>query len=214
MSYLCIYWFYLCKPSQSATTEKYNSNVHQNHTFVHCPVHTRTPLTSSPPVTLAASRSAVLICNPWSSQPWVPFLYSVFCSSRLGIGPVLPRRFRESIVSSSEALSPSSAYPSKSSVWISSLKVKVRYSVLDQPVPARMKNGVSGMIPYNHSIVLHTLVLAAVFPVFSEIVQEPAVRDHDNFLLWAGFQPATGCTSAFLEGFVGWGVTTGYLFEG
>lgn len=72
-----------------------------------------------------------------------------------------------------------------------------------------MKNGVSGMIPYNHNILSHTLVLAAVFPVFSEIVQEPAVRDHDDFLLRAGLQPATGCASTFLEGFVGWGVTTG-----
>lgn len=213
MSDLCIYWFYLCNTSQSVTTERYNSNVHQDHAFVHCPVHTRTPLTSSPPVTLAASRSAVLICNPWSSQPWVPFLYSVLCSSRLGIGPVLPRRCRESIVSSSEALSPSSGYPSKSSVCVSSLKEKVRYSVLDQPVPARMKNGVSGMIPYNRSIISHTLVLAALFPVFSEIVQEPSVRDHDDFLLGAGFQPATGCTSAFLEGYVDWGVRTGELCE-
>lgn len=131
--------------------KKPNSHVHQSTLLIHCPFYNRTPLTSSPPVTLAASRSAVLICNPWSSQPWVPFLYSVFCSSRLGIGPVLPRRSRESNVSSSEALSPSSGYPSRSSVCVSSLKENVRYSVLDQPVPMRVKNNVSGRIPCNHS---------------------------------------------------------------
>jgi hypothetical protein len=47
----------------------------------------------------------------------------------------LPRRSRESRVSSMEALSPSSGFPSRSSVCTSSVKAKVRYSVLVHPVP-------------------------------------------------------------------------------
>lgn len=54
-------------------------------------LYTRTPSTSLPPGTLAASRSAVLSANPWSSHPCVPSLYSVFWRSRWGVAPSLPR---------------------------------------------------------------------------------------------------------------------------
>lgn len=43
-----------------------------------------------------------------------------------------------------------------------------------------------------------TLVLAAIFPVLGEVVQESTVRDNNNILLGAGLEPLASCASASL----------------
>ncbi len=51
-------------------------------------------------------------------------------------------------------------------------------------------------------ILIHTLVLGAILPIFREVVQEATVGDKNNFLLGASLQPAACGASALLEGVV------------
>lgn len=112
---------------------------------------------------------------PCSAQTLKPFSRSESCSSWLGCGPVIPRRRRDSVVSSkgrsSSILEVSNSY--------------VRYSALSHPVAKRLSQ--SAAIASTSGI--PTFIFAAVFPIPCQEVHHPSMSNDNDFILGPCLQP-------------------------